>query len=105
DVRSGIPDLIEDGVNGFAVPVGDVAGFASRIELLARDPELRLRIAGRAYETVRNGYTVMDMANGYAALFERVWQESAMGAYRRPSGPINPPDWMRPIWKHHLPGA
>jgi glycosyltransferase involved in cell wall biosynthesis len=43
----GIPEAISDGVEGFLVDPGDVAGLAARLEQLAGDPELARRM-GRA---------------------------------------------------------
>jgi len=46
---SGIPELVEDGVNGRLVPAGDVAALAAAIEALLRDPDLceAFALAGR----------------------------------------------------------
>ena len=41
------PDVVDDGVDGLLVAVGDVDAIARRLERLARDPELRRRM-GRA---------------------------------------------------------
>src|ERR671937_549308 len=43
----GIPELVEDGVTGFLVEPGDVAGLRQAIERLLADPALRRRL-GRA---------------------------------------------------------
>jgi glycosyltransferase involved in cell wall biosynthesis len=45
----GIPELVEDGVTGFLVEPGDVAGLRLALELLLSDPKLRRRmgLAGR----------------------------------------------------------
>jgi glycosyltransferase involved in cell wall biosynthesis len=45
-----VPEVIEDGVNGFSVEIGDVDGFVSAIRTLAGNPELlhRMRKAARA---------------------------------------------------------
>jgi glycosyltransferase involved in cell wall biosynthesis len=40
----GIPSVVQDGVNGFLVPTQDPAAVADRLEVLARDPELRERM-------------------------------------------------------------
>jgi glycosyltransferase involved in cell wall biosynthesis len=47
---AGIPEMIEDGVNGFIVPHGDVEGLTDRIAQVLTDDALRERIveAGRA---------------------------------------------------------
>lgn len=45
----GIPSVVEDGVNGFLVPVQEPTAVADRLERLAADPDLRERmgLAGR----------------------------------------------------------
>jgi glycosyltransferase involved in cell wall biosynthesis len=47
-------DIIEDGVNGFLVPVGDVDAIVSRVQLLLKDAAMRNQIRLRAQETVRH---------------------------------------------------
>jgi glycosyltransferase involved in cell wall biosynthesis len=105
DVRSGIPELIEDGVNGFRVPVGDTAAFAERLARLAGDPELRRRLSLRAFRTVtERGYDAGRMAERYIDLFEGVLERGRSGAFRRPRGRILcPPDLPDHSWKDHLP--
>ncbi len=49
----GPKDIIEDGVNGFLVPVGDVDGIVRRVQLLLADTALRNRMQQRAKETVK----------------------------------------------------
>lgn len=46
----GIPELVEDGVNGLLIAPGDVAGLDAALERLARDPAERRRLgeAGRS---------------------------------------------------------
>lgn len=46
-------DIIEDGVNGFLVPIGDVDAIVGRVQLLLADTALRNRMQLRALETVR----------------------------------------------------
>lgn len=36
DLASGIPEVVEPGVTGYRPPVGDIAGFADAIAVLAR---------------------------------------------------------------------
>ena len=45
----GIPSVVEDGVNGYLVPVKDAHAVAEKLVVLARDPDLRRRMgeAGR----------------------------------------------------------
>ena len=48
----GIPTVIEDGVTGFLVPIGDVAATRAALERALADPELRRRIGAAARERV-----------------------------------------------------
>src|SRR5262249_24358432 len=112
DIPSGIPELVHDGINGYRVPVGNVAAFADRLAVLQRDSTLRKAMALGAHETVcRGGYRVEDMATNYLALFRRVMEGAAAGAFRRPRGRIQTPplppgmEWMRPSWKDWLPDS
>lgn len=52
----GIPDAIEEGVNGFLVPVGDSVTLADRLERLIRDPELRRRMGAANREKACREY-------------------------------------------------
>jgi glycosyltransferase involved in cell wall biosynthesis len=49
----GPKDVIEDGVNGFLVPVGDVDAIVSRVRLLLQNAALRKQMQRRALETVQ----------------------------------------------------
>ncbi len=53
----GVPDLIEDGLNGLLVPPGDLDAMADALTRLLRDPEERDRLggAGRAHVLTRYG--------------------------------------------------
>lgn len=48
----GIPELVEDGVTGYLVEPGDVAGLRAAIERLLADPALRRRMGRAARERV-----------------------------------------------------
>ena len=107
DIRSGIPELVQDGVNGFRVPVGDVAAFYERLALLLRDAVRSQEMGSAAHRTIVNGgYRTEDMVVHYVELFEQVWSAAASGAYCRPRGRILPPPALASEtgWKAALPG-
>ncbi len=52
----GIPEALEDGGSGFLVPERDVQGLAEKIELLARDKELRRKMGERGRVFVREKF-------------------------------------------------
>ncbi|HVA30646.1 MAG TPA: glycosyltransferase family 4 protein [Gaiellaceae bacterium] len=75
----GVPDVIEEGVDGFLVEVGDVEALAERLERLARDPELRRRMgeAGRARVVPR--YRVERLVDDVDALYRELLSEQNLG--------------------------
>jgi colanic acid/amylovoran biosynthesis glycosyltransferase len=50
---SGIPELVEDGVNGYLVPPDDPEALASRLAVLLTDARARAGVSTRARETIR----------------------------------------------------
>lgn len=102
DIRSGIPELVRDGVDGYRVAVGDLHRFAERLALLQRDPALRARLSREAARTVREGgYRLQDMTERYVTLLGQVLDTTEIGRYRRPHGRIKPPPWLP--WTGYLP--
>jgi glycosyltransferase involved in cell wall biosynthesis len=103
DIRSGIRELIQDGVNGYRIAVADIRAFADRLSLLQRSLELRQAMAAKAYATVSGGgYRIRDMVASYTGLFRHVIEQSEAGAYRRPVAAIVPPPSVP--WPEYLPG-
>jgi glycosyltransferase involved in cell wall biosynthesis len=67
-------DLIEDGVNGFRVPVDDVGALAAALRRLAGDPALR-EAAGLASRRIVERFTPEAWARGVAGLAFRTSRE------------------------------
>lgn len=87
-VESGIAEIINDGVNGFVVPIGDIEQFADRLQQLQCDASLRTGMAENAQATIRgSNYELDTMVENYLALFARVIGDG----YQRPPGKILPP--------------
>jgi glycosyltransferase involved in cell wall biosynthesis len=101
DVASGIPDLIRDGVNGYRVPVGQMAMFVECLASLAGSVVVRRRMAEGARRTIcTGGYRVDDMTARYLALFESVWAEVREGRFVRPAGLVSAPPQF--TWRDRL---
>jgi glycosyltransferase involved in cell wall biosynthesis len=70
----GIPEIVQDGVNGLLVPPRDPEGIYAAIHRLLKDGELRLRITksaietGRMYTLERQGEDVVRLLNGHFKL-------------------------------------
>lgn len=91
DVRSGIPELVQNGVNGFRVSVGDILGFSERLAELQGDIRLRQAMAAQAYNTIQAGsYRREDMIQRYLELFQHILTQAEKGAFRRQSRAILP---------------
>jgi glycosyltransferase involved in cell wall biosynthesis len=92
-MRSGVPDLIDDGRNGFLFDIGDTPAATRALARLAGDEDLRMTMARAAYETVRSRYTIEQVTQQYVALFERM----LAAPYRRPTGQLAPPRSMHTL--------
>ena len=51
-----IPEIVEEGRNGFLIPPGDVQSLAERIMQLLGDPRLRILMSHANREKIRHGY-------------------------------------------------
>ncbi len=49
----GVHDIVDDGVNGYIIPFGDVDAYAERMKLLLHDREERLRLRENAFDSVQ----------------------------------------------------
>jgi glycosyltransferase involved in cell wall biosynthesis len=74
DIPSGVPEVLDDQVNGERPPVGDVAAFAAAIERLDRDRGRLEAMGARARQDVERRFDIRDRAAGYQALYAR-WAE------------------------------
>jgi glycosyltransferase involved in cell wall biosynthesis len=71
----GLPELVEDGVTGFLVPVGDVDTLADRLGRLLEDEELRVRMGQVARERVREHFSDAAMGAKIAQVYDRLLGE------------------------------
>lgn len=91
--RSGVTEIVEDGVNGFIVPVGDVEAMAERLETLEADDALLLRMRQAAWRTIREGgYRTSEMAAAYVEFLEGVVADPRE---RIPGRIVRPPELTR----------
>jgi glycosyltransferase involved in cell wall biosynthesis len=74
----GIPDVVDEGVDGYLTAVGDTEALAARLAELARDPELRKRFgaAGRARVVPR--YRVSRLVDDVDALYRELLTEKQL---------------------------
>ncbi len=68
----GIPEIVDDGVNGFLVPLKHPEAIAERILELNADPGIRKRLGDAARETVMERYTIDKIVGQYAEVYEEI---------------------------------
>ncbi len=68
----GVPDVVEDGVDGFLAESGDAGGLADALERLARDPELRAQMGRAGRERVLTRYAVDRLVGDVDRLYRRL---------------------------------
>ena len=62
---AGIPDVVEDGVNGLLVPPGDVSALAGALRRLAAEPETRQRLGREARRRAEAGLSWRSAAQAF----------------------------------------
>ncbi len=68
----GIPEIVEDGVNGFLIPPKHPEAIAERILQLNSDKKLRARLGKEARRTVLERYTADKVVGQYLEVYEKV---------------------------------
>jgi glycosyltransferase involved in cell wall biosynthesis len=68
----GAREIVNDGVTGSLVPIGDVRALASSVASLLKDESLRLSLGARARESARERFGLERMA----VETERVYEEA-----------------------------
>ncbi|MFC5603275.1 N-acetyl-alpha-D-glucosaminyl L-malate synthase BshA [Sporosarcina koreensis] len=68
----GIPEVVEDGKNGFLVELGDVKAAAEKAKRLLEDPIMHQSFRERAIETVCNKFNSSSIVLRYEELYYRV---------------------------------
>jgi glycosyltransferase involved in cell wall biosynthesis len=81
---SGIPELIDDGVNGLIVSGRDYDEWASLLVETWRDGRRHALMSRRARAKVRERFSVEQVGQQLSDLFDRVGEEITDGTYQRP---------------------
>ena len=66
---SGIPELVEDGVNGILLPEKDAVAVADAIKTLLTDRDMRRRFSAEARRMVVERFEIRDVAGRLKELF------------------------------------
>ncbi|HLK28377.1 MAG TPA: glycosyltransferase family 4 protein [Puia sp.] len=74
--NTGGPDVIEDGVNGFLIPVLDDAVLADRIKILMNSAELRKAMGKAAMQTTLKGFSWEEYGNRAIEFYKSIMQQN-----------------------------
>jgi glycosyltransferase involved in cell wall biosynthesis len=105
DIASGVPELIQNGRNGFIIGNRNWEEFAERIQELQKNPERRRQMAEAARATVSSRYSVEQAVAAFDRQLVAVCEEITAGKYHRPAslnwrtslGDVSPPpNFFRP---------
>lgn len=67
----GIPDVIQDGVNGLLYPAGDTAALVSALRRLQNEEGLASGLATKAMHDARSNYSAEKVAREYQAIYDK----------------------------------
>jgi glycosyltransferase involved in cell wall biosynthesis len=70
----GIPEIIEDGTNGFLCAVDDIEAFVAAMRTLYRDDDLRQRISLNNSRKAKQ-FSPEKMTRRYVEVYKRVMEE------------------------------
>ncbi|HVM96209.1 MAG TPA: glycosyltransferase [Candidatus Acidoferrales bacterium] len=68
----GVPEVVEDGVNGLLVTPGDSAGLAEAVIRLAADPTLRHRLGNQARTCTSQRFDIGSMVERHACIYRNL---------------------------------
>jgi len=74
-----IPDVVDDGVTGFIVPQRDAVAFADKLEVLIKDPDLRVKMGSAGRAKYEREFTLERFEHRMKKILEEVgsdWRES-----------------------------
>ncbi|GAB4486954.1 MAG: hypothetical protein OHK006_15430 [Thermodesulfovibrionales bacterium] len=68
----GVTDIVSDAENGLLVDAGSVDQFHAALERLLRDPDVRQLLGRRAFETIRERFSIDSVIPRYLALYREL---------------------------------
>jgi mannosyltransferase len=71
-------DIVQEGVTGSVVPIGDAASLSAAIEPILDDPALRASMGARARERVVQNFSIDREVAGIQHVYDRIWAGEAL---------------------------
>jgi len=82
----GIPEIVDDGVDGILVPAANSAALAEAILGLLNDDDKRMSMAGAGREKVIKRFDFKDMVRSYESTYSQLARGSEEGAHDQSVG-------------------
>lgn len=73
----GLTDIVQDGENGYALPVDDAEAFRNTLERVASDPQVRQSLQDRARDSIAERFCWDQTADAYLSLYQEIVGEIA----------------------------
>ena len=70
----GCKDVVDDGVNGFLVPVKDSEALAEKLRILIEDKSLRVRMGKAAREKAEREFAIGKVIEKHLEIYNNIWQ-------------------------------
>lgn len=80
----GCKDTVDDGVNGFLVPVKDSEALARKLRILIEDKELRVRMGKASREKAEKEFSLKDVVGKHLAIYKIVGDGTHQGSTQKP---------------------
>ena len=80
----GVPDVVQEGVDGFLVETGDTEALAQQLAVLARDPGLRTRMGEAGRERILRRYAVDRLIDDIDLLYRSLLESKGLGGLLGP---------------------
>jgi len=85
----GIPEVVDDGVQGLLVPVGDADALAQALARYAFDPALRARHGRAARARVEERFSMRAMLSAYGDLYDALCRSKTGGRSQHQESQVN----------------
>lgn len=71
----GCKDVVDDGVNGFLIPVKDNEALAQKLRILIEDKELRIRMGREARKKAECEFAIEDVIAKHLEIYHKIWKQ------------------------------
>ena len=68
----GCKDAVDDGENGFIVPVKDSQALADKLRILINDRQLRIRMGKKGRAKAEQEFSIQDVVDKHLAIYKRL---------------------------------